>query len=57
VRDIARHRRQAVAEARRHLEQSRADRPAVEKLAADLRREAAKNNFAARVDASLRGRP
>lgn len=57
MKELARHRRQGVAEARRHLEQSRADRPAVEKLVEDLRHEAAKNNFAARVDASLKGRP
>lgn len=50
------HHRPETEDARRHLEQSRADRPAVDKLVADLRREAAKNNFAARVDASLKGR-
>jgi hypothetical protein len=56
VQGLARRRRAGVDEARRHLEQSVAERPAVEQLAEDLRREAAKNNFARRVDASLRGR-
>lgn len=49
--------RAAVAEARQHLEQSRADRPAVEALSADLRREAEVNGFTSRVRSSLRGRP
>lgn len=56
VQGIARRHRAGVDEARRHLEESVAERPKVEKLAADLRHQAAKNNFARRVDASLRGR-
>lgn len=48
--------RAALENARRHLRKSQADAPAVAQVAADLRREYRRNSFAARVDASLRGR-
>lgn len=54
---LMRRQRAGIDEARRQLEQSQSERPEVERVARALERQYGRNNFARRVDLSLRGRP
>jgi hypothetical protein len=56
VREVVRRNRAGTKRAREHLEQSIADRPEVEAITSALERQATANNFASRVDESLKGR-
>lgn len=54
---LLRRQRAGLEEARQALATSRSERPEVERVVRALEREYGRNNFARRVDLSLRGRP